>query len=222
MLLRAALERQPECGANFCRILEFSSGEGILNWVEKHPGELTLIFLDIEMPGIDGMETAHKLRALSRELQLVFVTGYSDYVYDGYTVGALGYLLKPPKPEQLTDIMTRAQLALEQDKTPVYLCRNGEVTYRIPHREILYFFSERRLVSCVTAAKTYSFYGKLDDVAAELADADFVRIHQRYLVRAAAVGRVNGSEAEIAGQRLPISRACRSDALLALTHSMLK
>ena len=87
------------------RVLEFSSGEGLLRWVENHPGELNLIFLDMEMGQLDGMETARRLRQIEESLPLVFVTGYTEHVFEGYTVGALGYLLKPVREDQLKEVL---------------------------------------------------------------------------------------------------------------------
>ena len=59
-------------------IYEFSSGETLLAWIQKHPNEIDLLFLDIEMGEINGMETARQLRQRHPLLQMVFVTGYSD------------------------------------------------------------------------------------------------------------------------------------------------
>lgn len=81
------------------------------------------------------------------------------------------------------------------------MCRSGDVRYRIPLEEILYFASDRRRVTCVTARREYTFYGKLDEVAAELG-SEFVRVHQRYLVRAAAVERIEGAQVMVGGQPL--------------------
>ena len=71
--LRARLERVLEPHRDMDRVLEFSSGEGLLRWVENHPGELNLIFLDMEMGQLDGMETARRLRQIEESLPLVFV-----------------------------------------------------------------------------------------------------------------------------------------------------
>lgn len=109
LVLRSALERILERRHVEGRFFEFSSGEGLLRWLESHAGELDLVFLDMEMGELDGMETARRLRALDVGLQLVFVTGYADHVFDGYSVGALGYLLKPPGAEQLEEVLDRAQ-----------------------------------------------------------------------------------------------------------------
>ena len=76
--LRAMVERLLEKRAVEYQVYEFSSGEGLLGWMEKHTGEVDLVFLDIEMGGMNGMEAAKALRAQSDTLQLVFVTGYTD------------------------------------------------------------------------------------------------------------------------------------------------
>ena len=222
LVLRSALERVLEKRRVQGEFREFSSGEGLLGWLEHHAGELDIVFLDMEMGELDGMETARRLRAADGGLQLVFVTGYADHVFDGYSVGALGYLLKPPKAEQLEEVLDRAQAALYRDLDRAYICRSGDTRYRIPVSNILYFASDRRQVTCVTAGRDYTFYGKLDAVAEEAGDG-FVRIHQRYLVRAGAVDRMEGSEVVLRdGRRLPVSRSCQASALLALTRAELE
>ena len=222
LVLRAALERALEKRRVQGEFREFSSGEGLLRWMEGHAGELDLVFLDVEMGELDGMETARRLRAADGGLQLVFVTGYAEHVFDGYSVGALGYLLKPPQSEQLEDVLDRAQAALVRDLDRAYICRSGDTRYRIPIANILYFASDRRQVTCVTAGRSYTFYGKLDAVAAEVGGG-FVRVHQRYLVRAGAVDRMESGEVVLRnGTHLPVSRSCQPAALLALTRAELE
>ncbi len=219
--LRSALERALDRRRTEGRFFEFSSGEGLLHWLESHAGELDLVFLDVEMGELNGMETARRLRAADEGLQLVFVTGYADYVFDGYSVGALGYLMKPAKPEQLSELLDRCMEALCREGDKTFVCRSGDAAYRIPKRNILYFYSDRRQVTCVTAGRNYTFYGKLDQVERDAGEG-FVRVHQRYLVRAAAVARVEGSEVWVGKAALPVSRACRQTALAGLTRAMLE
>ena len=222
LTLRASLERVLESRKLQGRFWEFSSGEGLLHWLESHTGELDPVFLDLEMGGIDGMETARRLRSGDSGLQLVFVTGYADHVFDGYSVGALGYLLKPPAQAQLEEVLERAQAALVRELDRAYVCRSGDTYWRIPLQNILYFTSDRRQVTCVTAGRDYTFYGKLDAVAAEVG-GDFIRIHQRYLVRCGAVERMESGEAALlGGVRLLVSRSCQRAALAALARAELE
>lgn len=222
LVLRSLLERILEGRKVQGQFFEFSSGETLLRWYDLHAGELDVIFLDMELHELDGMETARRLRAADAGLQLVFVTGYADHVFDGYSVGALGYLMKPPKQEQLEAVLDRAQGALVRELDRAYICRNGDAYYRVPISKILYFASDRRQVQCVTEGRTYTFYAKLDAVAAEVG-AEFVRVHQRYLVRAGAVDRIESGEVILRnGERLPVSRSCQRSALLALAQAELE
>lgn len=218
--LRCALERVLEMRNMEAQFYDFSAGEWLLRWLNSHAGELDLVFLDMEMGQMDGIVTAQKLRAADEGLQIVFVTAYADRVFDGCSVGALGYLMKPPKSERLEDILTRASAALFKDADKTFHCKSGEMTYRIPVNNILYFTSDRRQVTCVTPGRSYTFYGKLDQVEDEVG-RQFIRIHQRYLVRAAAVDRFGGSEVSIGDAVLPVSRSCQQSAMLALArHSL--
>ena len=198
---------------------EFSTGDGAVRWLKGHPGALDLLFLDIEMPGRSGMEAAEAIRAFDREVLLAFVTGYTDYVYDGYAVGAVGYLVKPVSEEKLSSLLDRAAVALEQRAPAVYTLRNAQGMFKIPLREILYAASDRRQVTLTTSRGDYTFYGKLDDVAAQLG-AGFVRIHQRYLVNARAVSAVVGASVQVGEARLPISRSLHQQAAMALARAM--
>ena len=198
---------------------EFSTGDGAVRWLKGHPGALDLLFLDIEMPGRSGMEAAEAIRAFDREVLLAFVTGYTDYVYDGYAVGAVGYLVKPVSEEKLSSLLDRAAAALEQRAPAVYTLRNAQGMFKVPLREILYAASDRRQVTLTTSRGDYTFYGKLDDVAAQLG-AGFVRIHQRYLVNARAVSAVVGASVQVGEARLPISRSLHQQAAMALARAM--
>ena len=198
---------------------EFSTGDGAVRWLKGHPGALDLLFLDIEMPGLSGMEAAEAIRAFDREVLLAFVTSYTDYVYDGYAVGAVGYLVKPVSEEKLSSLLDRAAAALEQRAPAVYTLRNAQGMFKVPLREILYAASDRRQVTLTTSRGDYTFYGKLDDVAAQLG-AGFVRIHQRYLVNARAVSAVVGASVQVGEARLPISRSLHQQAAMALARAM--
>ena len=220
-VLRSTLEKLAEEQNTEDEIYEFSSGEGLLKWMKNHRGELELIFLDIEMRGMNGMETARRLRETDETMQLVFVTGYADYVFDGYSVGAAGYILKPFSKEAIGNVARQCRERLKKERDRYFICRSGEIYYRIAKKDILYFESDRRKVHCVTEGKTYQFYGKLDEVQAAVGE-DFIRIHQRYLINPEFVEQVEGSRIILRGRALPVSRSCQAAAFAALTRSILK
>lgn len=221
MQLRVALERILEHKGMQSSFVEFSSGERVLQWLKTHIGELDILFLDMKMTGIDGMETAKRIRRADEDMGLVFVTSYADHVFEGYSVSALAYLMKPAKRAQLEEIMDRVLARLYQKEEQTFFCKYGDVTYRIPYHKILYFVSDRRMITCVTREREYIFYNKLDHVA-EQVGGTFVRIHQRYLVRVSAVDSIVSNQVHIGKEKLPISRSLKDSAVMALTNAALE
>ena len=208
-------------------VYEFSSGSTAVRWLKQHPGEIDLLFLDMEMPEKNGLACAQEIRACDEQLMLVFVTGYSDYVFDGYGAGAMDYLMKPVRAEKLQRVLARARNAMEKQENQSFVLKNPDGIFRFLLRDILYFYSDRRKVFLVTAQGEYPFYGKLDLVAAQLcaekySACPFVRIHQRYLVNARRVSFIGKSSVKTGQAELPVSRAFHASALRALAKSMLE
>lgn len=199
---------------------EFSSGEGIVKWISRHPDEMDILFLDIELKGISGMEAAKLIRQHDSKLLIVFVTGYADFVFDGYSVQAMDYIVKPIKEDKLYHVIKNAKNILENQKPQTFIVQNTDGIYKIFKKDILYFYSDKRLVKLVTKEHEYAFYGKLDEVQKQLGSG-FIRIHQRYLVRGNAVLKVEKSSITIGDKCLPISRSMHKSAIMALAQIML-
>lgn len=215
--LRLLLEKRLKEGEEI--VYEFSTGAGAASWFQKHPGEIELLFLDVEMKGINGMEAARRIREFDNSLMIVFVTGYADYVFEGYRVGALDYLIKPVEENALKDVLVRVRRQLLQKRPQMYLLKNTDGFFRFPIHEISYFYSDRRKVTLVLQEKEYSFYGKLDEVEREL--PGFVRIHQRFLVNPDKAEHMGAGSVVINGHELPMSRALREAAAVKLAKAML-
>lgn len=201
-------------------VYEFSTGAGAVRWLEHHPGEIDLLFLDVEMAGITGMEAAAAVRKFDTELIIVFVTGYADYVFDGYKVNAMDYIIKPVGAGRLQEVLVRVRAQLNHKKNDMYLLKNADGTFRFSVAAIAYFYSDRRKVVCVCGGKEYPYYAKLDEVEQELA-GKFVRIHQRYLVNPQVVEQIGTDHVTVAGTRLPISRGLKEEAVRSLARAML-
>lgn len=201
-------------------VYEFSTGSGAVNWLRNHPGEIDLLFLDVEMEGVNGMQAAEQIRGFNQELMIVFVTGYADYVFDGYRVNALDYMLKPVKKERLQEVLGRIRKQISERTEKEYIIKNAEGTYRFPLRDISYFYSDKRKVTLVCQEKEYAFYGKLDEVAEKLSNY-FVRIHQRYLVNPDKVDYIGTDCVMMAVHKLPVSRAMKEQAMAGLAKAML-
>lgn len=218
--LRFALEKIIEEGREEI-VYEFSSGSGAVRWLNNHPGEIDLLFLDVEMEGVNGMEAAGQIREFDSRLMIVFCTGYTDYVFDGYRVGALDYLIKPVDTARLSEVMRRVRERSEAERERSYTLKNTEGLFRFPLAEIPYFYSDKRKVILVYREKEYAFYGKLDEVEKELGES-FVRIHQRYLVNPRLVEHIGGDFVTMGDKKLPISRALKENATVKLAKAMLQ
>lgn len=206
-------------------VYEFSTGESAVRWLKKHPGEIDLLFLDVEMKGVSGMEAAGQIRKFDREICIVFVTGYADYVFDGYKVNALDYVIKPAQAKRLGEVLVRVRRQIFNEREKTFSFKNAEGTYRLPLSGISYFYSEKRKVNIVCAGReesvSYSFYGKLDEVEEQLSDT-FVRVHQRYLVNPERVTRIGGESVTVDNECIPMSRAMKEEATVKLAKAMLE
>lgn len=218
--LRCAVERHLDQQDIACEFFEFSSAQGLLTWLSKHPDKLDLLLLDIEMEAMNGMEAAKEIRRQNDTLAIVFVTGYADYVFDGYTVGALDYLTKPPDRERLGKVLNRVQALLHKREPETYTVQNVDGLYRIPLDQILYFMSDRRQVILRAKDRSYAFYAKLDDVEKQL-NRGFIRTHRRYLVRVRAIESMEDYGIFINEERLPVSRSCKQATLSAIAEAMI-
>ena len=160
----------------------FTAGEELLDANAQNPFDVA--FLDIEMPGIDGVALGRALRACQPGIFLIFVTSHDSYVGEAFRLGAFQYLKKPVDDEYLTEEMDRimaAQSLRQQD----YIFDYGGVKMRIPLSEIIYLESKRWNVFIYTRGETFKMVSTLGKAAPWLEQHHFVRIHQSYLVNMA-------------------------------------
>lgn len=114
----------------------FSSAEAFLFEYEENK-TYDLLLLDIEMAKMDGVSMAKHIRQTNEAIQIIFITGYSDYILEGYEVQALHYLLKPLKEEKLFQILDRALAKIKTNEKPLLIEQNSGMV-RIPLYEIAY------------------------------------------------------------------------------------
>lgn len=216
-------------------ISQFSCGEELSSAYAK--ARFDLIFLDIEMPGMSGMETAKAIRRIDYHSKIIFLTAYPDYVFQSYEVQAFHYILKPYNGEKLLSVTKRAIKELNKEARDFYLIPNGSGNVRINLRDVLYFYSDKRMIVAVPSKRApvesipqepiasprenLCFYGKLDDVQKGLPDY-YCRIHQRYLVNLNQVVATEENAVWVGSETLPVSRTHKQNFLIAYAKTMLK
>lgn len=172
------------------QIREFSSAENFLFQYEEE-NDFDILLLDIEMDAMDGVTLAKKLRQENDTVQIVFVTGYSDYIAEGYEVSALHYLMKPVKVEKLAVVLDRAVEKLGKNERMLYLKNSGEMI-RIPCYQIRYIEVQLNYIT-IHAKEVYTVKRTLGDVSKEL-DERFYRVGRSFIVNLQYISRVTSKE----------------------------
>ena len=168
----------------------FSSAEAfIFQYVENK--EYDVLLLDIEMGNMDGVTLARQIRKSNKSVQIVFITGYSDYIAEGYDVEALHYLMKPLKKEKLYDVLDRAVNKIMQNEKHLVLNTFDEML-RIPLNEIIYIDVDRNYVT-VHSNKDYTVKKTLAEIEKEL-DERFFRIGRSAIVNLKYISRVTKTD----------------------------
>lgn len=219
--LGESVARQLELLGESYRIKEFSDGAGLLMQLRENPWFSDIIFLDIELGKENGVEIAKRIRRKNEECILIFITGYSEYVFHGYEVGALNYILKPFKEQKIQEVLKEALHRLDKRKEHFISVMCGSSLCRVAVREICYISSKLRKLTVKTKDREWEFYGKLADLEESLPPG-FVRIHQSYLVNMLYVERINKDSVLINGQRLPVSRRYYQEAAGAFARLLIE
>ena len=154
-----------------------------------------VLFLDIQMSGKNGMETARELRRRHEDTILIFVTAMSEYVFEAFDVDALHYLIKPFSDEKLQEVLDKALRQLQSPteiKEKILLVKQGGLSTKVFLSDIIYAEVFNRKVMLHTLDGDIEYYGKLTDLS-EQAGSDFYRTHRAYLVNLKYVEKYNAT-----------------------------
>ncbi len=180
-------------------IRTFASGEELM----QEPGEFDVLLLDVELPGINGVELAKKLGGRS---QVIYVTAYREYAVDAFDVGAVHYLVKPVVKEQLFPALDRARERLGQRSREILgILKNGAYE-RVQLSDILYceVFDHELIIH--TKNGCYEYSGTLDVLEGKL-DGRFFRCHRSFLVNMEhVVQQEKGAALLTSGENVMVSR----------------
>ena len=165
--------------------------EAIVKWYSSsHPVFFTnsylatdVYFLDISLKEENGVDIAKKLRTNNYKGHIIFLTGFQEYVFEGYSVRALDYLLKPIDPVKLDRDL---KLITEELSDQNYMVRTRSEMYKIPYKEILYISSNNHSIEIVTEKEKFRQMISLREVLAHL-PAYFLQCHRTIIVNMKAV-----------------------------------
>ena len=188
------------------RITAFSSGEDFLRAFSDEHQRFDLILLDIVMGGISGIELARKIRETDREATIIFVTSHKEYVFEGYDVNALHYLLKPVDAALLERLVIKAYK--DRFQSSFLSFKSGTQNHRIAVKDIVSLETRGRKVRITLADRTLLYSGKLAELLDELPNDAFVRCHQSHAISIGNIRELTRFAAIATnGKKVPISRA---------------
>ncbi len=181
----------------------FPSAESFLFRYEEDKA-FDILCLDIEMGAMSGMELAGKIREKNHPVQIVFITGYMEYIADGYDVEALHYLLKPVTQEKLGSVLDRAAQRVRDREKALYLPVAGSMV-RISIGEIRYLEVQKNYVT-IYGKETYTVKKTLGELEKEL-DESFFRTGRSFIVNLRYVKKITKAEVVLKdGTSVPLSR----------------
>ena len=196
-------------------IHSFSSGEELL---EDYPSGADAVFLDIEMAGMNGMETARQLRRLDRDVPLLFVTNMVQFALEGYEVDAADFIVKPVEYAGFSLRMDRLMRRLDRAKERYLLVKQGGQTLRCDMREITYIESlNKKTILHRLSGEPITCSEPLYVLERSL-EGGFFRCHSAFLVNLDHLETLSAGEVVLRGERIPISKYRKKEFLAALAN----
>jgi two-component system LytT family response regulator len=224
---RMVLKEYLEAHADVVVVAECGNGFEAVKAVADHRPEL--LFLDIQMPKLDGFEVLELLRGAIDQTAVIFATAFDEYALRAFEVHAVDYLLKPYSQERFDEALSRARARLGEgkpspparlaaDARPAralerVLIRDGAQVHVLPIETVDYVEAQDDYAAFHAGGRSYLKEQTLSDLESQLARSRFVRIHRSYIVNVERISRVElyAKDSRLAilrdGTKLPVSRA---------------
>ena len=168
-----------------------------------------ILFMDIEMPGIDGFEAARRIRERDDKVSIIFVTNMVSYAPKGYSVNAMDFIVKPVSYYRLAASLTKARSRLQTEQGVPLVLHTKDGTYRLDSARVHYIEMLNHHTIFHTEDGVFDTTGSLKKLEEQLAGQNFARCNNGYLVNLRYVRSVEGSDVVVGGDRLLISRTRR-------------
>lgn len=181
----------------------YNSGE---NLIESYNNDTDIILLDIQMDGIDGMETARKIREFDNRVEIIFITSFAEYALEGYEVKAYRYLLKPVKYDDLKVSLINCLSDINLIKRSIVI-REGDTSIKLSLKDIMYIEVQRNDIIIHKLDKVYTTKGTMNNFENEINNDVFVRCHKSYLLNLEYIKSIKRYSAILSNEEeVPLSR----------------
>ena len=214
--LTSLVQEWAKATKTFVNVSDFASAEAFLFKYEEDKN-FDILLLDIQMKAMDGIELAEKIRETNSSIQIVFITGFSDYISRGYDVSALHYLIKPVDKEKLFEVLSKACDNLKKEEKFVLLSVDNE-SLRINLKDIIYIeaFVHSSCVVCENGE--YNVKLPISDIA-KMLDKSFIQCHRSYIANIQHISRITKTDVVFDnGKIVPVSRRMYNDVNMAFIN----
>jgi Response regulator of the LytR/AlgR family len=190
---------------NIAAVSTFESAEAFLFDYAEHK-DYDILLLDIEMGGLSGVELAKQIRADNHSVQMIFITGFPDFIAEGYEVAALHYLMKPVSDKKLSEVLDRACANLCKIDRVILFNIDGE-SVRVTADKIMYAEAFAHSVVINTADSSFEARIPISEVE-RLLDNGFIRCHRSYIVGLKYIRRITKRDVILDnGKCVPLARS---------------
>lgn len=185
-------------------VICFASGEALVEKYESYDA----VFLDIDMEGMNGIETGKAIRSMDRDVKIVYLTAYGDYVAGAFGVHAFQYLLKPVNKKEIWNVLEEIfRYTNTSGKKVILDFRTVDGIACLPVDDIYFFEYENRRIRIVTEKEEYYMVERIGNVAKRMADFGFSMPHQSFSVNMLHVKNVRGQHIYLDnGMEIPLSQ----------------
>ena len=194
----------------------YREAESFLNFYQA---KYDVVFMDIELLGINGMKASHRLRELDSSVILVFITSLKQFAIEGYEVDALDFVVKPVQYVRFASVMDRILARVRETKRDEeVLIRTFDGVKRLNISQVLFVEVSDHYVIYRTEERSYSVYSTLKKVKDQFPSDSFEMCNSGYLVNLRYVSGIEGDEVIVRSNRLKISRSRKKSFLEALNR----
>ena len=198
-------------------VMHFSDG---LEFLDKIRPEVDAVFMDIEMPFLNGIEAARKLRQSDLSVPIVFITNLKQYALKGYEVEAMDFLVKPVAYAAFSTMMSRVCARLTMRIDDEIFIQNAQGGFKIKISDIFYVEVIKHYVIFHTPRGEVKMWGSLSDIEKRLPDKKFARCNNCYLINLKYVDKIEGNDLYIGGEVLAVSRGKKQEFMKKLLDYM--
>lgn len=188
---------------NNISIRMFESGEQLLKFdIEK----IDVLFLDVDMPGINGLDVAKEIRKENDDMIVVFITAYDEFVFESFKVAAFRYLVKPIEDKELTETLQSIRKKLRESEDELRFRFQNEM-FCVKFSDIIYIEGMRDKIWLYCKNDTFRWRGTIKSINEILGGKGFFQVHRSYIINMNKIQRYDTQYIQLeGGYEVPISK----------------